>query len=183
MVKSNLFAKSQLITLHYLLQSIQMWSQHSSLGTFDKVIVHQSGAKPFAKAGRSKQYLIKEKFRQGVFDLFEKYNVDTEKDRMDFIQYLVNDIQFQRKRKREAETGRIIEDQLDSLSLSQRNNLIKMLTHKPDGEMECLNDDMLAIFPSLRKKSVHLLNQNERKEREDKIDLQFVDEFMHDHCR
>ena len=184
-VKFNVFAKSQLITaksLHYLVQLIQMSTSCTPLGISNKVIVHQSSA-TYAKAGRSTQYSMKEKFRHDVIELFEKYEVNTERDRLDFIQSAENDILFQRKRKLE-EQQTVIEDQLKCLSLPERSDLIKLLTHKPaDEEINCLNEDMLAIFPTLRKKSVHLLNKKGRKEREDKIDLQFVDEFMHDHCR
>lgn len=147
----------------------------------NKVVVHQSSA-TYAKAGRSTQFSMKEKFRHAVYDLLERYGVDTEKDRLDFIQSVENDILFQHKRKLEDQQS-TIKDQLDVLSLPQRNDLIKLLTHTPDGETTCLNENMLAIFPTLRKKSIHLLNQGGRKTREDKIDLEFVSDFMHDHCR
>ena len=49
--------------------------------------------------------------------------------------------------------------------------------------MQAKNDNVLAELPTLRKRSEELFQQSERKEREDKIDLQFVSDYMHDHCR
>jgi hypothetical protein len=39
--------------------------------------------------------------------------------------------------------------------------------------VQAKNDNVLAELPTLRKRSEELFQQSERKEREDKIDLQF----------
>lgn len=144
----------------------------------------QADIKVYSETSRSTQFATKERFRHDVLDLFQKYKVDTAQDQLDFVKSMENDLNFLRKRKRQTQQDSIIEDQLQILSLPQRNDLVTLLTHKPaDGDDKCLNEDILELFPSLRQKSEHLLRQGARKTREDKIDLGFVDEFMHDHCR
>lgn len=78
-----------------------------------------------------------------------------------------------------------IRKQYNSLSLDERNNLCRLLTHIPnDGG---LNEEMLSVLPLFfRKRSEILLRTDRdggRKERNDKVDLQFIVDYMHDICR
>ena len=61
----------------------------------------------------------------------------------------------------------------------------EVIVHQGPYDQQCRarNDDVLAELPTLRKRSEELFQQSERKEREDKIDLQFVSDYMHNHCR
>ena len=45
-----------------------------------------------------------------------------------------------------------------------------------------LNNEILLAYPDIRPRSQLLLGA-ERKMRKDKIDLQFISDFMHDYCR
>ena len=72
-----------------------------------------------------------------------------------------------------------IERQYNTLQQSEKRQLIKLLTHK-EGD---LNNDVIACLPFLKKRSIKLLAKPERQERTDKIDLAFISQFMHDHCR
>ena len=65
-------------------------------------------------------------------------------------------------------------------SLKDRNHLIRLLTHHSNGTV---NENMVALLPQLRDRSSILLASTGRKEREDKVDLQFIVDFMHSFCR
>lgn len=57
------------------------------------------------------------------------------------------------------------------------------MTHTETDTDEVLNEDALALFPSLRRRSADLLGTGARKTRSDKIDLELISDFMHDYCR
>lgn len=85
------------------------------------------------------------------------------------------------KREIKLNYDNVMQEQLDSLNLRKRNDLIRTLTHTSTG----VNDNMLNHFPKLRGRSLELwnININPRKIRSDKIDLQFIDDYMHSICR
>ena len=62
---------------------------------------------------------------------------------------------------------------------SDKRSFIKLLTHK-DGE---INEDIVSALPFLAIRSKSLLEQPVRKVRSDKIDLDFISEFVHNYCR
>jgi hypothetical protein len=68
---------------------------------------------------------------------------------------------------------------LESLKLAEKNLLIPLLSHLNNE----VNEDMILVFPSLEKRSKELLSGLRRKDREDKIDLQPISDFMYDYCR
>lgn len=92
-----------------------------------------------------------------------------------------------------AELEKAFEKQLTTLSLKERYALIRRLTHITNNNTDdddaddatMLNEDMLMIFPFLRTRSEHILNVDRvgRKIRNDKLNLEFISDFMHDHCR
>ena len=75
--------------------------------------------------------------------------------------------------------GEAIKNQYDKLAQSEKRTLISLLTHR-DG---MLNQSVLDALPFLRQRSEELLQNPVRKVRSDKIDLDFISEFMHEHCR
>jgi hypothetical protein len=145
----------------------------------DEVIVHKSDYKSYSKQSRAGQYRMKKILNEKVYDLFNDYALDTDAARLNFVASLEKDILQGRER---VQSG-AVEKQVDSLPLTKRNELLKLLTHRSNGVTQCLNENVLALFPTLRKRSIELLNQNERKERVDKINLNTISRYMHDYCR
>ena len=119
-------------------------------------------------------------FKDEVSRLFDAHGLCKTDDCLDVLDYC--------KLKLGAKSGVVqaelaLKQQLDSLALPERNVLIPLLTHLGDE----MNEDMLSIFPSLEQRSQKLLTdaitKHKRKERDDKIDLKPISEFMHDYCR
>ena len=147
-----------------------------------------------SKAGRYQLFgEIKEELFSKIFLTLRMDDCDAK----DFLNYAMRDLDntdVGNERKQQQVQEDIFNSQLKSLSLVERNQLYRLLTHeKPqqegaDGEEAIdwtLNEDMLGLFPFLRKRSSMLLNyfRDGRKSREDKIDLQFISDFMHNYCR
>jgi hypothetical protein len=118
---------------------------------------------------------IKRKFDESVDDA----NITRQQDVDDVLQYIKEDYEV-------ADTGTlnfrgVVENQLKKLSLPNRNTVISLLTHDQNGSV---NEDVLKALPGLRQRSNALLmSGGERKVRSDKIDLEFVNRYMHDYCR
>lgn len=127
---------------------------------------------PYEENTKSYQREIK----KAVMLIFDQHNVTNKDDYIDILNFIRKDVGESVQVVNFAEA---IGEQLDSLSLPQRNNLHILLTHR-NGQV---NDDMLAILPSLRQRSTILMEKTQRKIREDKIDLSLITSFMHDYCR
>ena len=108
-------------------------------------------------------------------------------DQLEFLQYMEYSVTGKRNKKRNVDItpfDSTVEFQLKSLPLTERNELIRLLTHKPGEEDDdVINEEMLTLLPSLQNRSMSLLEKNARKQRADKIDLKFISDFMHDYCR
>lgn len=129
----------------------------------------------------TRQYIIKTAIKDVVKMLFHKYKIEDDSDCKDVLRYLENQLCGPRAQEvLTANNDALISRVLDPLTLPQRNELIRLLTHSGDE----LNAEVLAVYPTLRARSETLLATNrKRKTRSDKIDLQFISDFMHEHCR
>lgn len=140
----------------------------------------ESKREDFSTLKKSRKYVIKSELRDAVDKLFQEYKINDEADRADCLGYIEKGLVKSQPLNPPPEPDNMIQAQLNSLeSLSDRNQLVRLLTHS-DG---ALNEESLTLFPSLRPKSQHLIHAIERKTRSDKIDLEFISQFMHEYCR
>lgn len=139
------------------------------------VVNETKSTKKFGDVKTSRKYEIMRGISDQMMALFAHNGIDTVDEGLEVLQYL--ETQICKHRDKISKT--IMDDQLASLELSDRTSLIRLLTHCGDK----LNEDVLQMFPSLRARSKLLLGIMGRKEREDKIDLQFIVDFMHNYCR
>ena len=114
-----------------------------------------------------------------IYEIFQRYKVLRKGDMLDILQYFKQYYVGDRQQVQDAE--KVMKKQLKTLSLSERNKFHRILTFSAS-ETGALNEDMLTMFPFLRKRSMELLTAT-RQVRKDKIDLTFIDNFMHDICR
>jgi hypothetical protein len=114
--------------------------------------------------------------KQQVFDMFLRNEMDAG-DAVDFLHGIEKELDHVPNEI--ADFREVVQDQFNSLSQPQKRSLLSNLTHK-DGE---LNVDVLECLPFLRNRSEKLLANPYRKEREDKIDVSFISDFMHEYCR
>ena len=133
---------------------------------------------PYSSLKSSRQYALKKEMASSIELLFRKYKVDESEDGIDCLRY-VEKMLYQSCPNEIVSHDSVIAEQMKTLTLPKRKELVRHLTH--DGER--LNEEVLALFPSLRTQSEHLLGANSRKERADKIDLSFKSDFMHNYCR
>ena len=164
----------------------------SSSFSFRKVILSKL-EKKFKDRSKTNRYKLFWEIKEQLFTtIFVTQRMD-DCDAKEFLDYAMRDLDNtavgNEKRQQQAQED-IFNEQLKSLSLVERNQLYRLLTHeKPQGDDDggywSLNEDMLGLFPFLRKRSSVLLNnmRDGRKTREDKIDLQFISDFMHNYCR
>ena len=136
---------------------------------------------PFHLKDPSRQKRIFRDMTMELDNLFSKYNISKKADCQSFLNYCLNN---QGPTKLEEDINVALTKQMASLSLPARNELIRSLTHQKteDGSL-IVNEDLVGLFPVLEKRSRQLLLKTERATRKDKIDLQFVSDFMHDYCR
>ena len=106
----------------------------------------------------------------------------SDEEALDFLDYVSKDIRRKKRLGAMDDIDVIVNKQLKTLPLKERNQLISLLTHQQEDKGH-LNEQVLYQIPSLRKRSEILLAHTKRKIREDKIDLQFVSDFMHNYCR
>lgn len=126
---------------------------------------------------KTQQYKIAATMRQSVFDMFVENQMNS-KEAIAFVRSLEKELSY--KPKEFIDFRNIIEAQYNNLAeQSQKRKLVTLLSHH-EGQV---NEDVLQVLPFLRNRSVKLLCQPQRKERDDKIDLSFVTDFMHDYCR
>jgi hypothetical protein len=137
-----------------------------------QVVVHKQI--PFKEKSRASKYRIKQNFTDDFLQMCENERM-TDEEVVGLLDHMKRKIQ----KSGNVERKDAIQICLSEKSLKERNDLTVLLTHS-NGE---LNVPMLDIFPTLRSRSMLLLASSGRKEREDKIDLSFVNEFMHGHCR
>ena len=136
----------------------------------------QRKLKPHKLKHKSCQNKVKAEMKQQVFDMFSRNQFDAE-DAVDFLHGVEKELDHVPNEI--ADFREVVQDQYQSLSQTKKRSLVSNLTHK-DGE---LNVEMLECLPFLRNRSVKLLANPDRKEREDKIDLSFISDFMHEYCR
>jgi hypothetical protein len=129
----------------------------------------------FDEKQRSAKYLIFRTIKKTIYQLFEANGMRHLEDCLDFLNYLEKDLKVSSGR---ATLDTAISNQMVSLTLPETNQFISLLSHQ-NGE---LNEEILLAYPVIRTRSSLLLGA-ERKMRKDKIDLQFISDFMHDYCR
>lgn len=135
--------------------------------------------KSFSDCGQTKQYAIKNEINNEVHKLFQKFNVDSNAAISECLKFIAKNHQQAITARTTKNSDDVITRVLSGLSLADRNQLIRLLTHSSNH----LNAEVLEIYPSLRARSETLLAAGRRKERCDKVDLQFISDFMHDYCR
>lgn len=159
--------------------------------------------KRFKDKSKARRYELITEIKDELFTkMFQTLRMD-ENDAQHCLDYVTRSLGIVGKERRDQQSQEsIFNKQLESLSLLERNQLYRLLTHEKslrhddnnnDGDEEgaedeeewTLNEDMLGIFPFLRKRSLVILNnfRDGRKVRDDKIDLQFISDFMHNYCR
>lgn len=138
-----------------------------------------SSGKSFSEMGQTRQYAIKNEIKNEVDKLFLKYKVNSDSACLQCLKFIERNHHTQAVGEPKVQNDAVIARLLSKMKLSDRNQLIRLLTH----DDEELNEEILEIFPSLRARSETLLETGQRKERRDKIDLQFISDFMHAQCR
>ena len=130
------------------------------------------------KSARSKRR-IRASFKESVYSCMSKHKITSETT-VEFLKDLIADISG-RKRHRDEDVAFVqaAEAQYSSLSQPDKRVFTKLLT-LTDG---IVNKDMVNHLPFLKKRCIKLHKQPERKDRSDKIDLSFISDFMHEHCR
>jgi hypothetical protein len=75
----------------------------------------------------------------------------------------------------------ILQDKIKSLILKDRNATISNLAFSPSG----LDEELLSVLPFLKERAEKLrkMKNRSRKQRADAVDLDIIDDFMHEHCR
>jgi hypothetical protein len=143
--------------------------------TLNDEVFEDTSQESFEKKSTSRQYAIKQEIKNKLNELFIQHRMDNVGDCVEFLSY------FEKSLNGAVRTSHnsAILDQLSTLNLSQRTHLIRLLSHTNGAP----NEAILDIFPAMRERSTHLASFVDRKVREDKIDLQFVSDFMHDYCR
>ena len=130
------------------------------------------------------QQEIKRNICKAIFEQFDKYKVYFVDDMWNIMGYVRDQIGPQKDTTLARDS---ISKQYWSLPLPKRNEFCRLLTHQCSSEnMKVeLNEDVLTVLPFLRKRAKELLISDEvgRKVRSDKINLMFIENFMHDFCR
>ncbi len=129
----------------------------------------------FDEKERSTKYAIFRTIKKTIYELFEANGMRHLSDCHDFLNYFEKNLADSSGR---GNLDTAISNQIESLTLPETNQFISLLSHQ-NGE---LNEDILLAYPVIRTRSTLLLGA-ERKMRKDKIDLQFISDFMHDYCR
>jgi hypothetical protein len=165
--------------------SLPLWSSSSSSGgtsSFESILLNavlqNEVTLDYSMLKKSRKYEIKNDFKDALDMLFRQYKMENEADCVDCLRY-VEKYLLNSQPGEVPSQDEVMEKQMSALTLPQRNELIRLLTHQRDQ----VNTEMIALFPSLRKRSERLLKSVDRKPRSDKIDLKFISDFMHGHCR
>lgn len=125
---------------------------------------------------RANQNKAKGTMMTQLFHVFDKYRLGRAEAHY-FLQDALSELGYEPDE--EVNMRDTIEDQYKSLTQAQKRTLIPLLTHR-DG---AVNEGVLQCLPFLADRSRNLLQNPDRKVRDDKIDLTFISDFMHDHCR
>lgn len=128
------------------------------------------------KSSRQK-YRIKAEMKASIFKLLNKHEVNSSAS-LEFLHELISELS-KNKREEELDLCNEIKTQYESLNQPGKRTMIKSLTHI-NGE---INEAIVRHLPFLKARSLKLHNQPARKTRSDKINLSFISDFMHDHCR
>ena len=143
--------------------------------------------KGYAETHTGHQYKIKADLKRKLFEMFTGQGMNR-KHSLDFLRYVEHDLRTEEPQD-VVNCRRAVEEQYNTLSQPQKRTLTTLLTHKMtegvDDEINTvLNEEVLSVLPFLRRRSVRLrANSGMRKIRQDKIDLEFISDFMHNHCR
>ena len=136
---------------------------------------------PFRELSDTYKLQLKRKITNSVFELFDKHIITHPDDMRDIMKLVEQDVGVENTTSLAIEEA--VEKQRKHLTLHQRNDLCRLLTHNADGKPDI---DILGVFPMLKERSHQLAATDAaggRKERCDKIDLQFIEDYMHDYCR
>ena len=126
----------------------------------------------------SNQYKALSAMMRKLFDMFDEYCLERD-DALAFLQVAQQELGHEPE---EATNFRnVVQEQYSSLTQKEKRTLIPLLTHTNNGAT--VNESVLQCLPFLEDRSRYLLANPERKVRDDKIDLKFISDFMHDHCR
>lgn len=136
--------------------------------------------KEYSQLKRARQYVIKSDVKCAIDKLFRQFKVYDTSDCVDCLRYAEKTLLDSQPDAPPPAADDFIQDHLTTLTLPQRNTLIRLLTHSADGQQV---DNALRLFPSIRERSTQLAQTIGRKTRSDKTDLQFISDFMHDICR
>ena len=135
---------------------------------------------PFHQKNPANKRKHRTAFYDGVSELFDSHGIRNADDCLDMLNYCKSKLG---QKSSAVQAKLVLDNQMARLTLPERNTLTTLLTHA-DGE---LNRDMITLFPFLEQRSEKLLDDaimnRKRKERDDKIDLTLISEFMHDYCR
>ena len=148
-------------------------------------------SQPYNLYSDSHKRKIRAAISNDLSDVFTKYGVLFRDDMQEILSYFTKqegiDVPEVPPQLEEA-----IRKQLKTLPLPKRYEFHRLLTHctlttgDEDGAVQkVVNEDILKLLPTLRERSEHILevDRNGRKERNDKLDLDFINEYMHDYCR
>ena len=130
--------------------------------------------------GRSSKFKAVANLRGKLFEMFDEIHMNRAHAK-DFLLHCLRELEYECN-PAPVDTVNLhdaIQEQYDSLNQSQKRTLIPLLTHK-DG---AVNEDVLQCLPFLEARSRNLFASPVRKTRDDKIELTFISDFMHDHCR
>ena len=129
---------------------------------------------------------VRSKICMEVFDIFIKYNMHHVDDMREVLTMFSKNYIGEKRNDQEVDFENALKLQISSLSLPMRNALCRVLTHTTNnqGVVE-VNERLLKVIPFLSNRSRRVLEMDKqgRKERNDKINLQFIVDFMHDFCR
>lgn len=128
--------------------------------------------------------VVMAKVKQDIMNLFDSSRIYLASDMSRILKSSLRSIVGSSNDNKSITSARleeVIGGQLKSLDLESRNKLIQLLTHTAD--QLSVNHDVLELLPCLIKRSTELLQRDNRKVREDKIDVKFVSDFMHSICR
>jgi hypothetical protein len=147
---------------------------------YEKVVYQNKKPRLKKTEHKSGRYKKAASLKQAVFDLFCENDM-TSADALSFVHSLEKELGYTPKGT--IDLAAAIEQQYNAMNQSEKRSLIKLLSHDNGGGGGRLNDEVLECLPFMRKRSDKYLQQPERKERSDKIDLSFISDFMHDYCR
>ena len=136
---------------------------------------------PFEELSSSYQSQVRRKICNSFFDIFDKHNITRPDDMRGCVKLLNEDIGASSN---EVPLAEAIFMQQSNMTLAQRDDFCRLLTH--DVESEPVEHILQHLPRAIRNRSRQLSKNDKsggRKSRRDKIDLDIIEEYMHDYCR